>query len=69
MAARSLKTQDDIARALAHIYRELDADRTYAGKARVLIYCALSLSQVLGESDLEKRVEALEAAAKLKRSA
>lgn len=57
---RPLKTQDDIRRALAHVYRELEADRVDPGKARVLIYCALSLSQVLGEHELEKRVEALE---------
>jgi hypothetical protein len=61
MAVRSLKNQDDIARALALVYRELDADRIEPGKARVLIYCALSLSQVLSEHDLEQRVIALEA--------
>lgn len=61
MAVRSLKTQEDIRRALAHVYRELEADRVEPGKARVQIYCALSLSQVLGEHELEKRVEALEA--------
>jgi hypothetical protein len=65
-----MKSQEDIARALAHVYRELDADRVDPAKARVLIYCALSLSQVLGEHDLEKRVEALESSIpNLRRSA
>ena len=63
MATRSLKTQSDIARALAHVYRELDGDRLEPAKARVLIYCALSLSQVLSEHDIEARLVALEAAA------
>ena len=68
MATRSLKTQDDIARALAHVYRELDANRLEPAKGRVLIYCALSLSSVLTEHDLERRLEALEAAANLRRA-
>lgn len=58
---RPLRTQEDIRKALAHTYRDLEADRMEPQKARVLIYCALSLSQVLGEHELEKRVEALEA--------
>lgn len=69
MATRSLKTQDDIARALAHVYRELDANRLEPAKGRVLIYCALSLSSVLTEHDLERRLEALEAQANLRRTA
>jgi hypothetical protein len=69
MATRSLKTQSDISRALAHVYREVDADRIEPAKARVLIYCALSLSQVLTEHDLEARLVALETAANLRRTA
>ncbi len=69
MATRSLKTQNDIARALAYCYREMDADRLAPAKGRALIYCALSLSQVLGEHDLERRLEALEAAANLNAAA
>ena len=69
MAARSLKTQADVARALSHVYREADADRLSPVKARVLIYAALSLSSVLTEHDLEGRLEALEAAANLRRTA
>ncbi len=68
MSQRSLKSQDDVRRALANVYRELEADRLEPGKARVMIYCALSLSQVLGEHDLEKRVEALEASAHIRRA-
>ena len=62
MARRQLKTQDDIRRALAHVYREAESDRMEPAKARVLIYCALSLSQVLSEHELEQRIAALEAA-------
>lgn len=61
MSQRSLKNQDDVRRALAHVYREVEADRMAPGKGRVLIYCALSLSQVLTDHDLEKRIAALEA--------
>ena len=68
MATRSLKTQNDIARALAHVYRELDADRLAPAKGRALIYCALSLSSVLTEHDLEARLVALETAANLRRA-
>lgn len=69
MAARSLKTQSDISRALAHIYREVDADRMDVVKARALIYCALSLSSVLSEHDLEARIVALETQASTRRTA
>lgn len=62
MARRQLKTQDDIRRALAHVYREVESDRMEPAKARVLVYCALSLSTVLSEHELEARIAALEAA-------
>lgn len=58
---RSLKTQDDIRRALAWVWREVEADRMEHRKAKVLIYGALSLSQVMSQHDLERRIEALEA--------
>ena len=64
MSQRTLNSQADVRRALAKVYRDLEADRLDPGKARVMIYCALSLSQVLSEHDLEKRVEALEASTK-----
>lgn len=59
---RSLSTQDDIRRALAKVYRDLDSDRLDPAKARVLIYCGLSLSSVLRDTALEDRIAALEAA-------
>lgn len=67
MAARTLKNQSDISRALAHIYREVDANRMDVAKARALIYCALSLSSVLSEHDLEARILALETQASLRK--
>jgi hypothetical protein len=57
---RRLKTQENCRSAIAWIFRELEKDRMDAGKARVLIYAALSISGILSEHDLEKRVEALE---------
>lgn len=58
---RSLKTQADIRRALAWVWREVEADRMELRKAKTLIYGALSLSQVMTQHDLEARLEALEA--------
>jgi hypothetical protein len=66
---RSLKTQEDVRRALAWVWREAEADRMDVQKARLLVYCALSLSQVLSEHGLEARIEALEAQANLRRTA
>lgn len=60
--ARSLNTQADVRRALAWVWREVEADRMELPKAKVLIYGALSLSQVLSEHDLEARILALESA-------
>ena len=60
MAQRSLKTQGDIRRALAWVWREVEADRMPIPKGKALVYTALSLSQVMTEHDLEKRIEALE---------
>jgi dihydropteroate synthase len=57
---RRFKTQDDCRRAIATVYRELEKDQMDPGKARVLIYAALSISQILSEHDMEARVEALE---------
>jgi hypothetical protein len=54
---------------LAWTWRELKADRLEVPKARTLAYIALSLSQVLSEHDLEARIEALETAANLRRTA
>ncbi len=60
MSQRQLKTQGDIRRALSHVYREAEADRMEPGKARVLIYAALSISSILSEHDIEARIAALE---------
>ncbi len=60
MAVRQLKTQADVKRALAWVWRELEADRMPVPKAKALIYGALSLSQVMTEHDLEERLRALE---------
>lgn len=57
---RRLKTQDNCRAAIAWVFRELEKDRIEAGKARVLIYAALSISGILAEHDIEKRVEAIE---------
>lgn len=59
---RSLKTQADIRRALAWVWREVEADRMELRKAKTLIYGALSLSQVMTQHDLEARIAALEGA-------
>ena len=69
MALRQLKTQADIARALAWVWREIEADRMDEKKGRTLIYGALSLSTVLSEHDLEARITALENAPNLQRTA
>jgi hypothetical protein len=66
---RRFKTQDDCRRAIATVYRELEKDKMEAGKARVLIYAALSISQILSEHDMEARVEALESRLKTKGAA
>ena len=58
---RSLKTQADIRRALAWVWRQVEADNMEPPKAKTLIYCALSLSGVMTEHDLEARMEAMEA--------
>jgi len=60
MAVRQLKTQADVKRALAWVWRELEADRMPVPKAKALIYGALSLSQVMTEHDLEERLRKLE---------
>lgn len=69
MSQRSLKSQDDIRRALAHVFREIEADRMDPTKGRVLIYAAMSISTVLAEHSLESRIAALEEAASQKRAA
>ena len=55
-----LKTQDNCRQAIAWVFRELKADRMRPDKARVLVYCALSISTILSEHDIEERITALE---------
>lgn len=62
MAQRQLKTQSDVRRALAWVFRKVESDEMPVAKGRCLIYAALSLSQVLSEHELEQRIAALEAA-------
>jgi hypothetical protein len=57
---RRLKTQDNCRSAIAWTFRELEKDRMDPGKARVLIYAALSISGILAEHDVEQRIKALE---------
>ena len=57
---RRLKTQDNCRAAIAWTFRELEKDRMDPGKARVLIYAALSISGILAEHDLEQRIDAIE---------
>lgn len=58
---RDLSTQDAVRTALAWVWREIEADRMPIPKGKALIYGALSISQVLRDTDLERRLEALEA--------
>lgn len=57
---RRFNNQEHCRQAIAWVFRELERDRMKPDKARVLIYAALSVSGILSEHDLEKRVEALE---------
>lgn len=59
---RRLKTQEDCRRALAWVFREVEKDRMEPGKGRALTYVALSISGILAEHDLEKRIKDLEEA-------
>ena len=60
MAQRSLKTQGDVKRALAWVFREIDADKMPVPKGKALVYTLMSLSSVMTEHDLEARLNALE---------
>jgi len=60
MAQRSLKTQGDVKRALAWVFREMDAEKMPVPKGKALVYTLMSLSSVMTEHDLEARLEALE---------
>lgn len=57
---RRFDSQDDCRRALANIYRAVEADQMDSSKARVLCYIALSISGVIKDCDIEGRIAELE---------
>lgn len=59
---RRLETQEDVRRLLAFVVREVEADKMSIPKAKALIYAGMSLSAVLSDHDLERRVAVLEEA-------
>lgn len=61
-SVRRLKTADDVRRTLADLYRKLERDEIDVQKARAAVYLLATLASVIQSSDLEKRLEALEAA-------
>ncbi len=58
---RRLATQDNCRQAIAWVFREVEAKKMEPTMARVLIYAALSISGILAEHEIEKRLQALEA--------
>lgn len=60
---RPFRTQDDCRKAIAWVFRQVEANQLEVAKGRTLIYAALSISQILSEHDLERRLAVLEAAA------
>ncbi len=60
-SVRRLKTAEDVRVALAKLYRDLERDEVDPKKGRVLVYVLATLSSVIRDSDIEKRLEALEA--------
>lgn len=61
-AIRRLKTADNVRTALAMVFRKVEAGTMDPGTARVLVYCAATLGSIIRDSDLEARLDALEAA-------
>ena len=68
-SVRRLENQSDVRRTLAGLYRKLEKDEVDPTKARVLTYILLSISQIIGDNELEQRVVQLEAALPQRRSA
>lgn len=60
-SVRRLKTAEDVRVALAKLYRDLERDEVDVQKGRALVYVLATLSNVIRDSDIEKRLEALEA--------
>lgn len=67
MAARQFKSQEDCRRAIAFIFREVESAKMPVDRGRCLIYAALSISGILSDNDLERRVTELETAVPLRR--
>lgn len=59
-AIRRLKSQEDCRRAIAWVFRQVEANAIDPPKGRVLIYAALSISSILTDHDFEARMKALE---------
>ena len=68
-AVRRLKTQEDCRKALAQVYRQLEDETLDPARARVMIYCALSVSSVISGQPLEERIQKLETTVLQKRGA
>lgn len=68
VAIRRLKTAGNVRQALAWVFRQVEAGALDPNTARVLIYCSATLAAIIRDSDLEARIEALEATQQKRRS-
>jgi hypothetical protein len=57
---KRLNTLNDIRRFLAKVANDLNDDKITEGKARTLGYVCSILSQVVKDSEIEKRIDELE---------
>ena len=60
-SVRRLKTAGDIRVELGRLYRLIERDEIDVGKGRAMVYLLATLSSHLKTTDLEARIEALEA--------
>jgi hypothetical protein len=60
MAVRKLQTHADVTKALAWIWRQVEADSMEIPKAKTLTYILATMAGVLSEHDLDARIKALE---------
>ena len=56
-----LDTMQDVRREMAKLYRETRSGLVYANDATKLTWCLQAIGKVIESSDLEKRIEILEA--------
>ena len=54
----------DVRAALSYVWREVEHDRMDPAKGRLLVATGTAIAAVIRDSDLEARLEALEAAQK-----